>query len=85
MGRAREERTILKRLLMLALLAWLPTAVAQWSELSFVDPRLRWRTLETASFQVHFAERNREQARIVAGIAERVLARHTALLRWKPT
>ena len=75
----------MKRLLALALLAWLPTAGAQWSELSFVDPGLRWRTLETAAFQIHFAERNREQARVVAGIAERVLARHVALLRWRPT
>ena len=85
MARAREERTILKRLLALALLAWLPTAGAQWSELSFVDPGLRWRTLETAAFQVHFAERHREQARTVAGTAERILPRITSLLRWKPT
>jgi hypothetical protein len=45
---------------------------------------LRWRTLETANFAVHFAERHRGQARVVAGVAERVLPGITGLLRWKP-
>jgi hypothetical protein len=74
----------LKRWLAIALLAWLPSAGAQWAELSFVDPGLRWRTIETAAFQVHFAERNREQARTVAAAAERILPRLTTLLRWRP-
>jgi hypothetical protein len=67
-----------------ALLAWAPAVLAQWTELSFVDPGLRWRTLETKSFYVHFSERHRNEARVVAGIAEQILPRHTALLRWKP-
>jgi hypothetical protein len=71
-------------LLAVALLAWFPAAGAQWAELSFVDPGLRWRTLETAAFAVHFAERNREQARTAAGAAERVLPRITSLLGWRP-
>lgn len=71
-------------LLLVALLAWLPAVSAQWSELSFVDPGLRWRTLETAAFAVHFAEHNRDQARRVAGAAERILPRITSLLRWRP-
>jgi hypothetical protein len=74
----------LKRWLAAALLAWAPGVAAQWAELSFVDPGLRWRTLETARFHVHFAERHREQARVVAGIAEAVLPRVTGLLRWRP-
>jgi hypothetical protein len=78
------KRGLAVRLLAVVLLTWLPAAGAQWSELSFVDPRLRWRTLETAAFAVHFAERNRDQARTVAGAAERVLPRITALLRWRP-
>lgn len=78
------KRWLAVRLLAVLLLAWLPAAGAQWSELSFVDPGLRWRTLETASFAVHFAERNRDQARTVAGTAERVLPRITSLLRWRP-
>jgi hypothetical protein len=45
---------------------------------------LRWRTLETANFAVHFAERHRTQARVVAGVAEKVLPSLTSLLRWKP-
>jgi hypothetical protein len=66
-------------------LAWIPAAGAQWLELSFVDPGLNWRTLETAAFAVHFAERNRDQARTVAGAAERILPRITSVLRWRPT
>ena len=67
-----------------ALLVPCPTVLAQWAELSFVDPSLRWRTLETANFAVHFPERQRAQARVVAGIAERMLPPHIALLRWRP-
>ena len=66
-------------------LAWFPAAGAQWLELSFVDPGLNWRTLETAAFAVHFAEGNRDQARAVAGAAERILPRITSVLRWRPT
>ncbi len=74
----------MKRWLAAALLAWAPAAAAQWAELSFVDPGLRWRTLETDGFHVHFAERHRAQARAVAGVAEAVLPRITGLLRWRP-
>ena len=74
----------MKRWLALALLAWAPGVLAQWAELSFVDPSLRWRTLETAHFTVHFAEQQRAQARTVAGAAERILPGITALLRWRP-
>jgi hypothetical protein len=59
-------------------------AAGQWAELSFVDPRLDWRTLETRSFDVHFAERHRAQARVVAGAAERILPSITGVLRWRP-
>jgi len=85
MTRAGEVQIVLKRWLLIALVGWVPAAAAQWAELSFVDPGLRWRTLETAAFQVHFAERHREQARSVAGTAERILPRITSLLRWQPT
>jgi hypothetical protein len=72
------------RLAAAALILWVPAALAQFYEIPFVDPGLRWRTLETASFAVHFAEQHRAQARVVAGVAEQVLPRITALLRWKP-
>lgn len=74
----------MKRWLAVVLLVWLLPAGAQWSELSFVDPGLNWRTVETAAFAVHFAERNRDQARAVSGAAERILPRITSLLRWRP-
>ena len=66
------------------LAAWSGLACAQWEELRFVDPALRWRTLQTEHFLIHFAEANRSQARTVAGVAERVYARTTALLDWRP-
>src|ERR671914_1102736 len=75
---------MLLRSLAAALAVWAPLAAAQWAELSFVDPRLRWRTLETANFEVHFPEAQRAQARAVASVAERVLPSITSLLRWKP-
>jgi len=66
------------------LLLWSASARAQWVELHFVDPHLRWRTLQTEHFLVHFAERDRAQARTVAAVAERVYSRTTALLDWRP-
>jgi len=61
------------------LFVWLPAAQAQ-----FVDPSLRWRTLDTAHFSVHFPEHLREQGRVVAGTAESVYPRVTARFSWTP-
>jgi hypothetical protein len=66
------------------LLLWSASLHAQWQELHFVDPHLRWRTLQTEHFLIHFAEQDRLQARTVAGVAERVYVRTTALLDWRP-
>ncbi|HYY61173.1 MAG TPA: hypothetical protein VE756_07280, partial [Burkholderiales bacterium] len=66
------------------LLLWSASLRAQWVELHFVDPQLRWRTLQTEHFLVHFGEQDRAQARTVAAIAERVYLRTTALLDWRP-
>jgi len=49
-----------------------------------VDPDLRWRTLDTEHFSVHFAEQNRPQAHAVAAVAERVYPRITGMLQWQP-
>src|SRR5688572_22868092 len=68
----------------LLLWCWMAGAAAQFLELGWVDPRLRWRTLETAHFSVHFPEQQRSQARLVAGIAESVYPRLTGLLDWRP-
>jgi len=61
------------------LLGWGPRAEAQ-----FVDPSLRWRTLDTAHFSVHFAEHTRAQGELVASVAESVYPRITDWLNWKP-
>ena len=62
-----------------ALLLWALPAQGQW-----VDPSRNWRTFDTANFSLHFAEENRPQARVVAGIAETVYARVTGWLQWRP-
>ncbi|TMH83396.1 MAG: hypothetical protein E6H45_13575, partial [Betaproteobacteria bacterium] len=59
------------------LLAWGLRAEAQ-----FADPSLRWRTLDSAHFSVHFAEHYRSQAQVVAEIAETVYPRITGWLKW---
>jgi hypothetical protein len=40
----------LKRWLAALLVAWAPGVLAQWNELTFVDPSLGWRTLATDHF-----------------------------------
>jgi hypothetical protein len=62
-----------------ALLLWTLPAAGQ-----FVDPSRNWRTFDTASFSLHFAEEQRSQAHVVAGIAETVFARITGWLQWRP-
>jgi hypothetical protein len=65
-------------------LAFAPLLGAVAAQAQFVDPSLRWRTLDTPNFSVHFAEPYRAQARVVAEVAEDVYPRVTAWLRWKP-
>ncbi len=62
-----------------ALLLWGLAAEAQ-----YVDPSLRWRTLDTEHFTVHFAEHARAQGGLVAEVAESVYPRVTDWLGWKP-
>ncbi len=54
------------------------------AEAQFVDPSLRWRTLDTEHFSVHFAERYRSRAQVVAEVAESVYPRITGWLKWQP-
>ncbi|HMH17007.1 MAG TPA: hypothetical protein VK572_02560, partial [Burkholderiales bacterium] len=54
------------------------------AEAQFVDPSLRWRTLDSEHFSVHFAEHNRAEAKTVAEVAESVYPRVTGWLNWKP-
>jgi hypothetical protein len=57
---------------------------AQWRELTWVDPSLGWRTLDSEHFSIHFAEQHRAQARTVAAVAEAIYPRVTGLLDWRP-
>ncbi len=54
------------------------------AEAQFVDPSLRWRTLDTAHFSVHFAEHTLAQAQTAAEVAESVYPRVTGWLKWEP-
>ena len=65
------------------MLLWASAAPAQWRELTWVDPSLRWRTLSTEHFSIHFAEQHRAQAGTVASIAEAVYPRVTGMLDWQ--
>src|SRR3954463_9241172 len=71
-----------------SLAAWLlvqgSLAAAQTLSFSLVDPHLQWRTLETPHFYIHFAAPYRQQANVVAGVAEGVYPRITRLLSWEP-
>lgn len=67
-----------------ALFLWCTGARAQWLELHWADPALRWRTIETANFHIHFAEHNRAHARTAANTAERIYPTITSILDWQP-
>ena len=67
----------------MGLLLWAAAAPAQWRELTWVDPSLRWRTLESQHFSVHFAEQHRAQARTVTEVAEAVYPRISRMLDWR--
>src|SRR5258706_6594397 len=61
------------------LLVWALRAEAQ-----FADPSLRWRTLDTEHFSVHFAEHYRSQAQVVAEGAETGYPPVTRRPQWQP-
>jgi hypothetical protein len=50
----------------------------------YVDPSLRWRTLDTEHFSIHFSDTHRAQAETVAGVAEAVYPKLTSWLNWQP-
>lgn len=64
------------------LLGWCGVAAAQtyWT----ANPNLRWRTLQSEHFEVHFSEARRDDARLVAAIAEKIYPRITGQLAWAP-
>ena len=68
----------------LRVLAVAPLLLGFAAQAQFVDPSLRWRTLDTPHFSVHFAEPYRAQGRTVAEVAETVYPRITDWLKWKP-
>jgi hypothetical protein len=63
-------------------LAWSGSVAAQtfWT----ADPNLRWRTLHSDHFSVHFSDARREDARLVAAISEKIYPLVTNQLGWEP-
>jgi hypothetical protein len=59
-------------------------AAAQVVAFSSANPNLRWRTLHTEHFSVHFSEARREDARLTAAVAETIYPRITDQLGWEP-
>ena len=59
-------------------------AAAQTFSFWSANPNLRWRTLHTEHFSVHFSEARREDARLTAAAAERIYPRITNQLGWEP-
>ena len=78
----RSDLRCFAALAALVLLAWSSAAAAQsfWT----ANPNLRWRTLHTEHFSVHFSEARREDARLAAAVAEKVYPFVTRQLRWEP-
>jgi Tol biopolymer transport system component len=60
-----------------ALFSWQRPALAG-------DPTLRWRTIKTRNFYIHYYEKEQRVARRVAVICERVHRMLTPLMRWHP-
>src|SRR6185295_16280065 len=59
-------------------------AAAQVFSFWSANPNLRWRTLNTDHFSVHFSEARREDARLTAAAAEKIYPRITNQLGWEP-
>ncbi len=63
---------------LLSLLAALPAEAARW------DPRLRWQTLDTEHFSIHFHQGETDLALEMAHVAEEVHALLVPYLEWTP-
>lgn len=51
---------------------------------AFFDPKLKWKTLSTEHFNIHFHNGEEEIAQRMAGITEKVYASLSPKLEWKP-
>jgi len=74
-----------KRLfLSLVFLLSMQTMLIRTSEAGYFDPKLKWYTISTKHFNIHFHDGEEIVAPRMAQIAERVYARQTAKFQWKP-
>ncbi len=72
-----------KRIVLLAFLG-VVMGVVQASGTTWFDPGLKWKTLETPNFSVHYHEGEEELAQEAGWIAEDVHQALSSLMKWKP-
>ncbi len=82
MTTTRSRGIVSLAVLLLSLSLWGRTASAQWE--GYNHPELRWFTIETEHFEVHFHEGTERTAREVARIAESVYEPITSLYDYEP-
>ena len=74
----------MKRLLAILLLCNTLLAAPLYAAINN-DPKLHWRTLDTAHFEIHFHDGEAALAQRVAALAEQIHDKLTAPLNWQPT
>lgn len=72
------------RKITLAILLSLMVGFVEIQGTTMFDPGLKWRTLETPNFSIHYHQGEEELAQEAARIAEDVHRRLSPLMRWKP-
>ncbi|MDL1871668.1 hypothetical protein FBR05_05640 [Deltaproteobacteria bacterium PRO3] len=69
-------------LALFSLIIWL--APLAGAHAGYFDPKLKWYTLSTPHFNIHYHEGEEEVARRMTVIAEKVYAEQTPKFKWKP-
>ncbi len=59
-------------------------ALSRTLSAAFFDPKLKWQTLQTEHFNIHFHNGEEELAYRMGGISEKVYVKLSAQLQWKP-
>ena len=72
----------MKKLVFLAILTLFPPV--SWSATQF-DPDLKWRTLETPNFYIHYHQEEEGISQRAANVAEEVHSRLVPLMGWEPS
>jgi dipeptidyl aminopeptidase/acylaminoacyl peptidase len=74
----------IERLFILSVFLFLILSLNSPSQAAFVDPHLKWKTIKTEHFNITYHESEEEVAFRMATITERVYAKLSPKLEWKP-